>query len=186
MLLILMLLLLLSAPAPAACRRAWKLTRTLAEGAALLLAGAWRRSPADLQTSFVPLAGAALERQVGGEGVEGRCCLLRDELLRPCTLMVSMCCCSCAALPQEAVAVLGRMMALTGCDDDLGRLVVPLLRDTLASQTSGAGTEAYAAAAHSLAGIAVCCALSNRRWGYDQVGRCHVMVCLALFCSLFF
>ena len=123
-----MLLLLLSAPAPAACRRAWKLTRTLAEGAALLLAGAWRRSPADLQTSFVPLAGAALERQVGGEGVEGRCCLLRDELLRPCTLMVSMCCCSCAALPQEAVAVLGRMMALTGCDDDLGRLVVPLLR----------------------------------------------------------
>lgn len=50
--------------APAHRRRAWKLARTLAEGAASLLATAWQRAPADLTTTFVPLAGAALERQV--------------------------------------------------------------------------------------------------------------------------
>jgi hypothetical protein len=38
--------------------------RTLAEGTALLLATTWQRSPADLKTIFVPLAGAAMERQV--------------------------------------------------------------------------------------------------------------------------
>lgn len=46
-------------------RRAWRLTRTLAEGCATLLASAWQDSPANVRTIFVPMAGAALERQVG-------------------------------------------------------------------------------------------------------------------------
>jgi hypothetical protein len=39
------------------------------------------------------------------------------------------------------VPLLGRMMALTCGDEELARLVVPLLRDTLASQTTGAEAE---------------------------------------------
>lgn len=42
---------------------------------------------------------------------------------------------------QEALPVLGRMLALTGGDEELARLVLPLLRDTLASQTTGAEAE---------------------------------------------
>lgn len=86
------------------CRRAWRLTRTLAEGTASLLAAAWRRDPATVRTIFVPLAGAALERPT-------------------------------------AVPVLGRMIALSGADEDLARIVMPLLSDALASQTSGADAE---------------------------------------------
>ena len=55
---------------------------------------------------------------------------------------------------QEAVPVLGRMLALTGGDDDLARMVVPLIRDTLASQTSGAEAEVHA-------GVAAAAALAN-------------------------
>ncbi|KAL4857248.1 Phosphatidylinositol 4-kinase alpha 1 [Chlorella vulgaris] len=113
-------------------RPAWWLTRTLSEGTACLLAAAWRRSPAAITTTFVPLAGSALDRP-------------------------------------EAVPTLGRMLALAGGDEGLARLVVPLLRDVLASQTSGAEAEAYAVAAHSLASMAVCCAVNGRRWGYDTV-----------------
>lgn len=51
-------------PPEAASRRAWRLTRALAEGAASLLAAAWQRDPAAVRTLFVPLASAALERQV--------------------------------------------------------------------------------------------------------------------------
>jgi hypothetical protein len=39
------------------------------------------------------------------------------------------------------VPTLGRMLALAGGDEALARLVVPLLRDVLASQTSGADAE---------------------------------------------
>ncbi len=42
---------------------------------------------------------------------------------------------------QEALPVLGRMLALTDGDEELARLVLPLLRDTLASQTTGADAE---------------------------------------------
>ena len=55
---------------PAQHRRAWRLTRTLAEGAATLLAAAWQRDPAAVRTIFVPLASSALERPVRGR--EGR------------------------------------------------------------------------------------------------------------------
>lgn len=37
--------------------------------------------------------------------------------------------------------VLGRMLALSGGDEDLARIVMPLLGDALASQTSGAEAE---------------------------------------------
>jgi hypothetical protein len=42
---------------------------------------------------------------------------------------------------QEAVPTLARMLALVGGDDELARLVVPLLKDALASQTAGAEAE---------------------------------------------
>jgi hypothetical protein len=42
---------------------------------------------------------------------------------------------------QEAVPTLARMLALVGGDDELARLVVPLLKDALASQTAGAKAE---------------------------------------------
>ncbi|KAL4452207.1 hypothetical protein ABPG75_007869 [Micractinium tetrahymenae] len=113
-------------------KQAWKLTRALAEGTAMLLSAAWQQHPADLTTIFVPLAGTVLERV-------------------------------------EALPVLGRMLALSGGDEELARLVLPLLRDTLASQTTGAEAEAYAVAAHTLASMAICCAVHDRRWGYDQV-----------------
>lgn len=119
--------------------------------------------------------------------------------------------------------MLGRMIALTGGDEGLARIVMPLMSDTLASQTSGADAEvgftvgvalgemglwaghrvscyirlnvplrtmissspaslcqcsyprlclsaqAYAVAAHSLASMAICCAVHDRQWGYDHV-----------------
>ena len=91
--------------------------------------------------------------------------------------------------------MLGRLVALTDADEGLCRLVLPLLTDALATQTSGADAEvracppcvcvaaarrhapcfvllwaqAYAVAGHTLANIGIVCALSNRRWGYDQV-----------------
>ncbi len=37
--------------------------------------------------------------------------------------------------------MLGRMIALAGGDEGLARIVMPLLSDTLASQTSGADAE---------------------------------------------
>lgn len=45
-------------------RRAWKLTRALAEGTAMLLSAAWQQHTADVTTIFVPLAGTVLERVV--------------------------------------------------------------------------------------------------------------------------
>ena len=108
--------------------------------------------------------------------------------------------------------MLGRMIALAGGDEGLARIVMPLLSDTLASQTSGADAEvramgrclrlvhrsffansatqecfacelpyqqrlslpclqAYAVAAHSLASMAMCCAVHDRQWGYDHVRK---------------
>lgn len=37
--------------------------------------------------------------------------------------------------------MLGRMIALAGGDEELARIVMPLLSDALASQTSGADAE---------------------------------------------
>lgn len=42
---------------------------------------------------------------------------------------------------QDALPVMGRMLALAGGDEELAHLVLPLIRDTLASQTSGADAE---------------------------------------------
>ena len=50
------------AASTAACRRAWRLTRTLAEGTAALLAACWQNHPSSVRPIFVPLASAALER----------------------------------------------------------------------------------------------------------------------------
>ena len=134
------------------CRRAWRLTRTLAEGAASLLAASWQRDPASVRTIFVPLAGAALERPVSGRDQRrqmGAGWLLGRNVNPaghgassplgsypgPLPLLPS------CTISQESVPTLGRMIALAGGDEGLARILMPLLSDALASQTSGADAE---------------------------------------------
>jgi hypothetical protein len=68
------------------------------------------------------------------------------------------------AAVQETVPTLGRMLALAGGDEELARLVVPLLQDTLASQTAGADAEVMpgpGAAPARAASAPSCAALLN-------------------------
>lgn len=70
---------------------------------------------------------------------------------------------------ESVMLLLGRLMNVVEGDEEISRLLLPLLTDTLAARAAELSTRTYAVAAHVLASMAASCAQGGNQWGYRLV-----------------
>lgn len=70
---------------------------------------------------------------------------------------------------ESVMLLLGRLMNVVEGDEEISRLLLPLLTDTLAARAAELDARTYAVAAHTLASMAASCAQGGNQWGYRLV-----------------